>query len=115
MGESGVSGAVTPDQFVVDKDSLEILEKVVGSKAVWLVCAEQGIVEEDVPEELRHSLCLTNEEAKKSGIGHKFGTLLWHAPVWGVGCGQPLTPYRSHLLHADATASRNCGYEKRIR
>ena len=65
MGESVVSGAVTPDLFVVDKDSLEIRERVVGSKTVQLVCAEQGIVEEDVPEELRCFLCLTNEEVKK--------------------------------------------------
>ncbi|MDO8722456.1 MAG: PEP/pyruvate-binding domain-containing protein [Syntrophales bacterium] len=65
MGESVVSGAVTPDLFVIDKDSLEIRERVVGSKTVQLVCAEQGIVEEDVPEELRRSLCLTNEEVKK--------------------------------------------------
>lgn len=65
MGESVVSGSVTPDKFTVDKDSLEILEKVVGGKTSQMVCVEQGIIEEQVPEEKQRCLCLKDEEIKK--------------------------------------------------
>lgn len=65
MGESVVSGSVTPDRYTVDKESLEILERVVGSKMVQMVCADQGIVEEVVSEKMQRSLCLKDEEVKK--------------------------------------------------
>lgn len=65
MGESVVSGSVTPDRFTVDKESLEILEEVVGDKTCQLVCVEQGIVEEEVSEEEQTCLCLQDEEVKK--------------------------------------------------
>jgi len=60
LGESVVSGQVSPDSFVVDKVSRLILEKKVGEKetSIWLN-ADGGTVEEPYP--ARSRLCLSDD------------------------------------------------------
>jgi phosphohistidine swiveling domain-containing protein len=60
LGESVVSGRVSPDSFVVDKASRLILEKKTGSKetSLWLN-ADGGTVEEPSPS--RSRLCLSDD------------------------------------------------------
>jgi cytochrome P450 len=53
LGEAVVSGAVTPDHFVVDKVLLEVLDTTIGTKHVELVADPDGrrVVEREVPTE----------------------------------------------------------------
>lgn len=63
LGESLVSGQVTPDKFVLDKVTLEIAQKTICDKAVELVRGPQGdVIPRDVPPERRNIACLNDEE-----------------------------------------------------
>ncbi len=74
LGESVVSGSVTPDEFVVDKETLRILERRISEKAVERVRdPETGeTVEVEVPPERRRAPSLTDEEiVKLAELGRK--------------------------------------------
>lgn len=64
LGETVVSGEVTPDHYVVDKKSLEITNKKIAKKTVQRVRnPETGkTVETGVPDEKQEEPCLTDEE-----------------------------------------------------
>lgn len=63
LGEYIVQGTVTPDNFVVDKDSLTILSRRINEKPIELVRNEEGGVEEKrVPEELSKAQVMTDEQ-----------------------------------------------------
>lgn len=63
LGEYIVQGTVTPDNFVVDKDSLTILFRRINEKPIELVRNEEGGVEEKrVPEELAKAQVMTDEQ-----------------------------------------------------
>ena len=66
LGEAVVSGLVTPDTYLIDKVTFEIVKKVKGSKEVECVYREGGsdIIEKEVDEERRNKFCLTPEEIK---------------------------------------------------
>ncbi|MGI5837966.1 MAG: PEP/pyruvate-binding domain-containing protein, partial [Chloroflexota bacterium] len=54
LGESVVSGRVTPDSFVLDKSSLALKDVVLGTKGEMIVPADgQGTITRDVPEDQR--------------------------------------------------------------
>lgn len=64
LGEYVVQGTVTPDNFVIDKESMKIDRKVVNDKPIELVRKSDGGVEQiDVPEDLRKKPVLTDEQA----------------------------------------------------
>jgi len=65
LGEGVVSGVESVDKFVVDKQSLEIVERMVGNKLKQVVNKEEGVEWEDVPAEMRSIPCLSNEEIKE--------------------------------------------------
>jgi len=67
LGESVVSGSVTPDRFVVDKDTLEVVEQEVAEKTVEYVRdpATGRTVRAEVPPERRRQPCLTPEEVRR--------------------------------------------------
>ena len=67
IGESVVSGSVTPDNYMVDKESLRILEKKIAKKAVeYIRDPKTGkTVHADVPPERQEKPCLTDEEIVK--------------------------------------------------
>ena len=62
LGESVVSGAVSPDSFIVDKVLRAVIERKAGKKetSVWLA-ADGGTYERPSPS--RSQLCLSNEQA----------------------------------------------------
>lgn len=63
LGEYIVQGTVTPDNFLVDKDSLTIVSRHINEKVIELVRREDGGVEErKVPEELVKAQVMTDEQ-----------------------------------------------------
>lgn len=67
LGEAVVSGLVTPDNFLVDKVTLEPIRSKLGEKEVQCVYEETGstIKTVNVPEEARIRLCIDKEELKE--------------------------------------------------
>ena len=68
LGEAIVSGAVTPDEYIVDKNKKEIIEKHIAEKIVMVVKKEEGIgtAEVNVGDYLGHDYitkqCLEDDE-----------------------------------------------------
>jgi len=67
LGEAVVSGAVNPDDFVVDKKSLKIIEKRIAKKTVQYVrdMKTGKTVHLDVPAEKQEKPCINSEEITK--------------------------------------------------
>ncbi len=66
QGESVVSGAVTPDTYVIDKKTGEVLEVKIGSKERMRIAKPEGDLEEiETPEEMRKAACLTRDELRQ--------------------------------------------------
>lgn len=65
LGEGVVSGAETVDRFVVDKQSLEIMERAVVKKLKQVVSKEKGAEWEDIPLEMQSIPCSSDEEIKE--------------------------------------------------
>lgn len=67
LGEAVVSGSVTPDEWVVDKNTLEILEERIVEKTVeYIRDLKTGrTIHAEVPPERRNVPCLTPEEVKR--------------------------------------------------
>ncbi len=67
LGESVVSGAVTPDDFIVDKNTLEIIEKRIAKKTVQYVRDPNTgkTVHTEVPAEKQEQPCINDEEIVK--------------------------------------------------
>ena len=63
LGESLVSGQVTPDKFVLDKVTLDITKKNICAKVMELVRGPDGdMVPRDIPLEMQNIPCLSDEE-----------------------------------------------------
>jgi len=67
LGESVVSGAVTPDHYVVDKKTLNVIEKSIAKKTVeYIRDPEKGkTIHANVPAKRQEQQCLTDEEIKR--------------------------------------------------
>ncbi len=67
LGESVVSGAVTPDEFIVDKQTMKIVGRRIATKKVMTVQdpATGRTVQVEVPPEKQNMPCLTDEEVLK--------------------------------------------------
>lgn len=67
LGESVVSGAVTPDDFIVDKNAMRIIDKRISKKKVQYVRdpTTGKTVHVEVPLEKQEQPCLTDEEILK--------------------------------------------------
>jgi pyruvate,water dikinase len=67
LGEAVVSGLVTPDTYLIDKITFDIIKVTVGSKETQCVYREEGsdIVQKDVSEEKRKIQCLTRDELRE--------------------------------------------------
>ncbi|MEW5910179.1 MAG: PEP/pyruvate-binding domain-containing protein [Thermodesulfobacteriota bacterium] len=61
LGESVVSGEITPDSFIVDKETGQI-ESVINTKSKMVVYKESGTAMVKVPYDLQDKPCLTEEE-----------------------------------------------------
>lgn len=65
LGEAVVSGAVTPDEYIVDKNTLQIISSNISEKRVMSVFDPENYTKEvPVPEELRKVSVLNNDEIK---------------------------------------------------
>jgi len=62
VGESVVQGIVTPDQFIIDKKSLQLEKKIVNKKLRQYSMKAHGTEEEDVPAELQNVCCISDDE-----------------------------------------------------
>jgi pyruvate,water dikinase len=69
LGETVVSGAVNPDDFVVDKKTLKIKERRIARKTVQYIRDPKtgATVHLDVPEDKQKQTCVTDEELLKLG------------------------------------------------
>jgi pyruvate,water dikinase len=67
LGESVVSGAVTPDKVVVDKVLLEVTEKFAACKNIECVhdLERGGVVHMEVAPDMQNKLCLNDDEIKE--------------------------------------------------
>ena len=67
LGEAVVSGAVTPDDYIVDKDTLKIVDRRIAKKTVqYIRDPETGkTVHVEVPEDKQEQPCLNDEEIVK--------------------------------------------------
>ncbi len=67
LGESVVSGAVTPDEFIVDKQTLKIVERRIAPKKVMYARDPKTgkTVHLEVPSEKQNQPCLSDEEVIK--------------------------------------------------
>ncbi|MBW2567353.1 MAG: PEP/pyruvate-binding domain-containing protein [Deltaproteobacteria bacterium] len=64
LGESVVSGEITPDNFIIDKNSGEI-ESTISEKTKMVTFQENGTGAVDVPEALRNESCLERDELEE--------------------------------------------------
>ncbi len=64
LGESVVSGSVTPDHYVVDKKTLKVIEKSIAKKTVEYVRDPKtgNTVHANVPQERQEQSCLADKE-----------------------------------------------------
>ncbi len=63
LGEYIVKGKVIPDEFMVFKPTMRILERVLGNKRIKLVRGGRGNIEKDVSPDDQAKFCLTDEQA----------------------------------------------------
>jgi len=68
LGEAVVSGAVTPDEYIINKKSKEIIEKHISEKNIMIIKKEDGLGTEEVKvadylgERYVNAQCLSDEE-----------------------------------------------------
>ncbi len=67
LGESVVSGELIPDTYVIEKESLQICEKKLGTKQKYVIFKEIGVMEEETPPLKRCTYCLMDEEVAEIG------------------------------------------------
>jgi len=67
LGESVVGGKVTPDSYILDKESLEMREMRLGEKTSRVTLGQKGVVEVETPADESSVFCLSDEEAKRIG------------------------------------------------
>ncbi|MBV7271840.1 pyruvate, phosphate dikinase [Clostridium sp. PL3] len=61
LGESVVSGLITPDSFILTKEG-KVKEKTLGSKEFSIRLTEKGTITEEVPKSKRKLFCLGDDE-----------------------------------------------------
>jgi pyruvate,water dikinase len=67
LGESVVGGEAMPDVYILDKESLEIAERKLGSKKRCITFQEVGVAEVETPPDQCKAFCLSDEETKEIG------------------------------------------------
>ena len=72
LGESVVSGSVTPDEWVVDKVVLEIIKRTISPKGLEYVVGPSGkVVASDIPTERQNIPCQMDDEVIEVARGGK--------------------------------------------
>jgi len=62
LGESVVSGILTPDKYIVEKNTLNIIDRAIGDKQMQVVATDKGTVEQETPPDKQCISCLTDDE-----------------------------------------------------
>lgn len=62
LGESVVSGEITPDSFVINKKEMVIESRSIGQKTKMVVFGDKGTVLVDVTKEMAEAPCIDDEE-----------------------------------------------------
>ncbi len=76
LGEAIVGGLVTPDSFLVDKVTLEILERNASRKLKEIIAVEDKIHEREVPKDRQKILSLNDDEVTElSRLGKSIETM----------------------------------------
>ncbi|OEF97103.1 PEP/pyruvate-binding domain-containing protein [Desulfuribacillus alkaliarsenatis] len=65
LGEAVVGGDVTPDQWVVDKETCNVIEETIAEKKVMTVKREHGIELVDIPEKRQKQSSLKDSEVQE--------------------------------------------------
>jgi pyruvate,water dikinase len=73
LGESVVGGEVMPDNYILDKESLEVIDKTLGKKSKYVTFQQVGVAEDDTPFEKMKTFCLSDDELSEIG---KLGIIL---------------------------------------
>ncbi|UCE54415.1 MAG: PEP/pyruvate-binding domain-containing protein [Desulfobacterales bacterium] len=87
LGESVVGGEAMPDVYILDKASLEIIDRKLGTKGRCVTFKEVGVAEQDTPTEKSCTFCLSDEEVKEVGRLGKILESHFHVPQdteWAV-------------------------------
>ncbi len=72
LGESVVSGSVTPDEWMVDKVVMEINNRTISPKGIeYIVDGSGSVIVADIPPERRDIPCLTDQEVLELAKGGK--------------------------------------------
>jgi len=65
LGESVVTGAVTPDSYIVQKGDLKILSRQISEKLHMTVRAPSGTKQVDVPRIMQREPCISDKEVQE--------------------------------------------------
>jgi pyruvate,water dikinase len=94
LGEMVVSGGVTPDEYIIDRDILTVKRQILGSKELRVVRDQKtrnGTVCESVPIDLQGHYTLSDEQVSKlAEMGRKVTTYYEGLPQdieWALGNG----------------------------
>jgi rifampicin phosphotransferase len=93
LGEAIVSGIANPDEYLLNRETLAVRDKTLGSKAVRVVRGPSGsgTVTEPVPADLQARFCLTDDQAAELGVlGRKVTKYYGQFPQdieWGYAGG----------------------------
>jgi pyruvate,water dikinase len=60
IGETLVSGLITPDLFIINKRNFDIIRKTIGTKKIMAKSSSHGIERVRVPNEKSHTFCLSD-------------------------------------------------------
>ena len=67
LGESVVGGEAMPDVVVIDKATLEPIERKLGTKGRYVTFKDVGVTEEATPSDMCGLFCVSDEELKEIG------------------------------------------------
>jgi len=67
LGESVVGGEAMPDVYVLDKESLDIVDTKLGSKKRCITCQAVGVAEVETSPDQCNTFCLTDQEVREIG------------------------------------------------
>lgn len=65
LGEGVVGSKVEVDRFILDKETLEVVDKTIGKKTFCLASADQGVFEKTIPADQQEVSCLSDDELKE--------------------------------------------------
>lgn len=101
-GESVVQGTVTPDRYIVDKESMALDEKRISQKMMQTVLTEKGTEDQEVPADKQSEPCVSDEECVKIAEYAKVVELHYGMPQdieWAVDRDLPF-PSNTFLVQA---------------